>query len=141
MKMITQEWLNRASDDVETMKSLLTREDLTNIVAFHAQQAVEKSLKALIEEYEIGFIRTHDVERLYELLVPYHLVIEDSNLFERLNTVYIESRYPGDIGLLPYGKPTLDDARILYNFAMTVHDVVCAMLAAQRQIASADRTE
>ena len=31
---------------------------------------------------------------------------------------YIDSRYPGDMGLLPYGKPTLEDAKEFHEFAL-----------------------
>ena len=34
-----------------------------------------------------------------------------------LDSLYIDARYPGDFGLLPDGKPTLDDAQAFYNFA------------------------
>ncbi len=54
MKLITQEWLDRAADDLETIRQLLHHETrLTNVVSFHAQQAVEKTLKAIIEEWDI----------------------------------------------------------------------------------------
>lgn len=50
MKAITREWLARAADDLAAARLLLTQENLTNVVAFHAQQTVEKILKAAIEE-------------------------------------------------------------------------------------------
>jgi HEPN domain-containing protein len=34
------------------------------MVAFHSQQAVEKTMKGIIEEFEIGFVKTHNLERL-----------------------------------------------------------------------------
>ena len=55
MKLITKEWLRRARDDLDVAKEIIVREHLTNMVAFHSQQAVEKSLKAIVEEFEIGF--------------------------------------------------------------------------------------
>ena len=38
------------------------------MVAFHSQQCIEKSLKAVIEEYEIGSVRIHNLERLFEIV-------------------------------------------------------------------------
>jgi HEPN domain-containing protein len=35
-------------------------EYLAHMVAFHSQQCIEKSLKAIIEEYELGHIRIHN---------------------------------------------------------------------------------
>ena len=46
MKTITQSWLNYAEIDLETWKKLLNDEFLTNSVAFHAQQTVEKCFKS-----------------------------------------------------------------------------------------------
>jgi HEPN domain-containing protein len=37
------------------MEALLGRDELTAVVAFHAQQCVEKVLKTIIEEYERVF--------------------------------------------------------------------------------------
>lgn len=38
-------------------------------------------------------------------------------MLDRLDAVYIESRYPGEMGLLPHGKPTQAEAKCFYNFA------------------------
>lgn len=48
MKQLTREWFNAAEDNLITMENLLDNPILTNIVAFHSQQAVEKSIKAII---------------------------------------------------------------------------------------------
>jgi hypothetical protein len=53
MKKITEHWLNIAMDDLLAAKQLLTVDGLTNLVAFHAQQCIEKSMKALIEEISL----------------------------------------------------------------------------------------
>jgi HEPN domain-containing protein len=49
-----------------------------------------------------------------------------------LNKLYIESRYPSSFGLLPYGKPTLEDAKKFYEFANEVFDKVCEILGVDR---------
>lgn len=128
MKQITKAWLDRALDDLDTIEQLLGKEHLTNVVSFHAQQAVEKTLKALIEELEIGFVRTHNLSRLYALVKPHYDVIQDMDMLDRLDEVYTESRYPGVIGLLPYGKPTREDARRFYGFAKAVYERVTTWL-------------
>lgn len=117
MKPTTHEWLTRAAEDLAAAQVLLSRPDLTNAVAFHAQQAVEKALKAVIEEMDLGFVRTHSLTRLYELVRPHYPIIGDMDMLDRLDAVYIEARYPGDMGLLPTGKPTLDEATELFGFA------------------------
>ena len=47
MKKISQEWLKSAEDDLEAIDEMIKNKSLTNIVAFHAQQAIEKSLNPL----------------------------------------------------------------------------------------------
>jgi hypothetical protein len=37
----------------------------------------------------------------------------DVNIIKRLDEVYISTRYPGDLGLIPSGKPTVKDAKEL----------------------------
>jgi len=41
-----------------------------------------------------------------------------------LGDLYIDSRYPGDLGLLPNGKPTLADVKEYYEFAKDICDKV-----------------
>ncbi len=81
MKLITKEWLDRALDDLEAIEELLKREHLTNVAAFHAQQAVEKTLKAVIEEVGIGLRKTHNLLRLDELIRPHYPIIQDMEMF------------------------------------------------------------
>jgi HEPN domain-containing protein len=62
-----------------------------------------------------------------------YLDIKDENILEDLNELYIDSRYPGDMGLLPYGKPTIVDAKEFYEFANSVFDRVCKILEIDKQ--------
>ena len=48
MKNQTREWLKAAEDDLNVISLIQTREDLTHIVAFHAQQATEKAFKGVL---------------------------------------------------------------------------------------------
>ena len=52
MKKITKDWLLSAESDLLLIKQILGQESLTHQVAFHVQQAIEKSFKAVIEEYD-----------------------------------------------------------------------------------------
>jgi HEPN domain-containing protein len=117
MKLITEEWLRRARDDLDVAKEIIVKEHLTNMVAFHSQQAVEKSLKAIVEEFEIGFVKIHNLERLLGMIRNHMNLDVDLNIIKKLDEVYISTRYPGDLGLLPSGKPTIQDAKELLDFA------------------------
>ena len=131
MNMLTGEWLQAAQHDVDLIEAILHRDDLTHLVAFHAEQAVEKVFKALLEEYDLEFPKIHNLVTLYGLvknLLPPAMVPIEIETLNTLNTLYIDSRYPGEFGLLPDGKPTLADARELYQFAQELHASVSAML-------------
>jgi HEPN domain-containing protein len=128
MKAITREWLDRAKDDLLAASLLLTQPELTNMVAFHAQQAVEKSLKACLEEADIAAVKTHSLTHLYGLLELHLSLLLDQDMLDRLEAVYIESRYPGEMGLLPYGKPTEKEAKQFYDFAQHFYEQVQTVL-------------
>lgn len=119
MKTITREWLNAASDDLIAMEVMSGREDITNMVAFHAQQAIEKSFKAVVEEFNLGNIKTHQLESLYAKILPLLSGFNETILAE-LDTVYIEARYPGDLGLMPNGKPSCEEAEIYREEAIKI---------------------
>lgn len=65
-----------------------------SIVCFHAQQAVEKCLKAVLFTHQIEFRRTHNLVTLAELLraAGIEVPINDSEL-ARLNPYAVEFRY------------------------------------------------
>lgn len=120
MKQTTREWLNAAGDDLKTIESLLDNSLLTNIIAFHAQQAIEKSLKAIIEEKSIVFIKTHNLQTLFMKLEELIQFSVNERIISELDRLYVDARYPGDMGLMPYGKPTLDEAEIYFQEALKI---------------------
>lgn len=128
MKAITREWLAKAAEDLAAAQALLAHTDLTNIVAFHAQQAVEKVLKAVIEELDLGPVKTHSLTRLYALVRSRYAVITDLDMLDRLEAVYIEARYPGEMGLLPGGKPSQEEAADFCSFARKLFERLCSEL-------------
>lgn len=128
MKEISREWLKAAVDDLGTITEIIDNEQLTNIVAFHAQQAVEKSLKAIIEEFDLEMSKIHNLQRLFEIVKDHLSLSIDPIIVESLDRLYIDARYPGELGLLPHGKPALKDAEKFYNFAKTFYEAVYRLL-------------
>ena len=108
MKKISKDWLIAANDDLIAAKTLVTNEQLTHIAAFHCQQCIEKSLKAMIEELNLQSVRSHDLLRLQKI-AGISVSEKEQTLLAIINEVYIDSRYPGDLGLLPHGKPTIKE--------------------------------
>ena len=126
-RTLAKEWLSAAKDDLMTIMAILNNEHLTNIVAFHAQQSIEKSLKSILEYNGETIPRKHDLLVLSALTSRY-LTLNDIKLLDTLNDLYTESRYPGDLGLLPNGKPSIDDAKGFYEFARDVYESVNSLL-------------
>lgn len=124
---LSQEWLKSAYSDLVVIDSIVDNDIVTHMTAFHAQQAVEKSLKAILESKKITVPKKHDI-RMLKKLVSEYIIIDDDYILDALNTLYLDSRYPSSFGLLPEGKPTLDEAKEFYNFAQNVFNEVCSIL-------------
>jgi len=105
-----QQWTEKADNDLRSAEFILTMEKDCpyDIVCFHAQQAVEKYLKALLVKENIEFPRTHDLIILFNMIPSKNtLTIEKHDLLA-LNRYSVESRYPGD--LEPYSLEEAMDA-------------------------------
>ena len=95
---VAKEWIARAEDDWVTASHVLKlgKDCPTGSVCFHAQQCVEKYLKAVHVLNGREFPRTHDIEELFALLPVLQrppLRIEDQGL---LSTYAVSVRYPTD---------------------------------------------
>jgi len=121
MKKIVKDWLVSAEGDLLLIKEIIDLENLSHLSAFHAQQAIEKSFKAIVEEFELGFIKTHSLETLYKLVKPVFSIKIELDLLILLDQLYIDSRYPGEMGLLPDGKPTVDESTKFFNLAKMIN--------------------
>jgi len=130
MLKIYKEWLKAANDDLILLDEIIDNPYITNLTAFHSQQAVEKTLKAYLEAKGNKVPKIHKIQTLIDR-VDLDLT-QDDELIQLLDTLYIESRYPGDMGLLPYGKPTIDDAKRFYEFANRVFNEVCEILGVDK---------
>jgi len=126
-KTIALEWLKAANDDLVLISNIIENAGLTHLVAFHCQQAIEKSFKAILEYNSSSVPKKHDLLALKDLIFDY-LKIENEDMLESLNSLYIESRYPGSLGLLPNGRPTVEDAKEFYSFAKNIYDSVNKLL-------------
>jgi len=117
MKETTRQWLEFAEKDLKACEKLLDDTFLTNVVAFHSQQVIEKCFKAIIEESNLQLPRIHSLSRLYGLIQNTTSFDIDLLMLQKADTVYSSSRYPIDLGLMPDGNPTLQYAQQLFEFA------------------------
>ena len=130
MRKATLAWFNSAEMDLENIAQIIRLEHLTPVIAFHAQQCVEKCFKAILEENLKKVPKDHSTIRLYALIKELVVLEVDMGLLTDLDSLYIDARYPGELGLLPEGKPTATDAAQFYEFSKAVHAKVKRILSA-----------
>ncbi|MGE4343878.1 MAG: HEPN domain-containing protein [Geoalkalibacter sp.] len=129
MKKLTEEWLRAAKDDLDVIEKILGEAHLSHITAFHAQQCIEKAFKAVYEEHGIESRKIHNLITLYGGIEEVLSQEMDLALLKTLDSLYIEARYPGELGLLPSGRPSLADAEKFYNYTKSVYQGVRTLLA------------
>ena len=90
-----REWLRRAQSDLALARAKPEGVYLEDL-CFHAQQAAEKAIKALLIRRDIKFPYTHDLGKLLSLLEQAASQLPDSiRQAERLTRFAVEARYPG----------------------------------------------
>jgi HEPN domain-containing protein len=105
---VVRGWVEKAESDLSTAVLVLQAggQRQADTIAFHAQQCVEKYLKALLSSEGIDFPKTHDVGQLI-LLLPRSALADLSPEEQRRLTLYATvTRYPGD-----YEPVTTHEAR------------------------------
>jgi Uncharacterized conserved protein related to C-terminal domain of eukaryotic chaperone, SACSIN len=90
-------WLSFAVGDLEAARSQRGRRVRPRIVAFQAQQAAEKALKAALILEGIEPRRTHDLDDLRDRLPDGWRVKRRVPDLGRLSDYAAESRYPDDL--------------------------------------------
>jgi HEPN domain-containing protein len=97
VRRLAAEWMRKAHLDLLAVERLRDDGALRDIAVFHAQQAVEKYLKALLTWRQVEFPRTHEIRRLLELMREVEAHVAESLQDARwLDPFGVEIRYPGD---------------------------------------------
>lgn len=121
---IVQEWLHKAEGDFIATKMLLEPNDekLYDTVCFHAQQCIEKLLKAVLIHHGQPFPKIHDLKRLAEL-VNSVLGKECIDLYEMgtLSVLGYECRYPG-------ASAIKEDAQEAFDICSTAREKILEIL-------------
>ena len=118
-------WMAKADLDFDTAVRLVAEERFRDIVVFHAQQAAEKYLKALLTRHQIEFPKTHVIRRLLIILGPVEPgIVEELDDANWLSPFGAEIRYPGDRSQTVPG-----DQLRAQQLAQKVRDAVMATLA------------
>jgi HEPN domain-containing protein len=99
MKTLTREWIEKAEADFRTATRELRARKGPNYdaVCFHAQQCVEKYLKARLQEADAGFEKTHNLIALLEEVLRIEPLWESMRTtLALLNAFGVAYRYPGE---------------------------------------------
>ncbi len=124
-----RKWVEKAENDLSTAARTLkppTAKCPTDTVCFHAQQCVEKYLKALLTWRNLSFPRTHDIAELVARLPQRDrpaLTVAESETLTRYATV---TRYPGD-----YEPISVAEARQAVKIARRVRKQIRSRLPKQ----------
>jgi HEPN domain-containing protein/predicted nucleotidyltransferase len=94
---LVREWLFRAEQDLLAAERVAAPPPLVNVVAFHAQQAAEKALKAYLVWHDRPLRKTHLLDALLEECVQ---ISDDlaslASAARTLSPYAIAGRYPDD---------------------------------------------
>lgn len=123
-----ERWLLFAREDLRAAEILL-REDVFSLSCFHAQQAVEKALKATLSflDAEQSLPRTHSISELADRLGDLRARFPEG--LDELDSFYIPTRYPDALpGTLPGGLPGVAEANGTLEIAIEVLSVVGTLI-------------
>ncbi|MCH8540755.1 MAG: HEPN domain-containing protein [Opitutales bacterium] len=99
MNALIQEWIEKAESDfaTATRERRVRKSPNFDAVCFHAQQCIEKYLKAILVTHQKPFQKTHDLEFLLtEILTIYPSLEASREDFQLLTQYAVHYRYPGE---------------------------------------------
>ena len=107
-----QDWLSYALSDLELAELIAGRSNQTHNVCYHAQQAAEKALKAVLYLEARDAPHSHRLQDILELVSTvwglHTLDVDWSGL-----SAHIGARYPGDEPSQAEAEQALNDARLI----------------------------
>ncbi|HVM49124.1 MAG TPA: HEPN domain-containing protein [Candidatus Acidoferrum sp.] len=116
MKPTTREWVKKAENDFKVATQIIgrRRDVVADAACFHAQQCVEKYLKARLLEAGIAFPRTHDLRQLLNACLQAEpLWSAYAQILDRMSNYAVDFRYPGQ-------SATLREARLAVKHCRSV---------------------
>ncbi|MFA5879321.1 MAG: HEPN domain-containing protein [Candidatus Margulisiibacteriota bacterium] len=120
MGKILSEWLELAKIDLTSAEVLMNSpKHVSSVSIYLSHQAVEKSLKYLLSQYQEPILKTHDLMKLLSQLIKH---VEALNGFiydiQELDQYYPKLRYPtGD-------KFTNEEAKHCFEIASKIFDLI-----------------
>jgi HEPN domain-containing protein len=95
---IIQQWVQKAESDFASAKRLFTESESCSYdtVCFHAQQCVEKYIKALLLQHRVNFPKSHDIGELIGLVPEGRQIPLTPEEQSKISFYAIAGRYPID---------------------------------------------
>lgn len=92
---LARRFLALADQDIKTFEVLIERDDIADSqIGFHAQQAIEKCLKAVLTINKVEFRKTHDLDELLTLLESNNISLPPyADKLDELNPYAVALRY------------------------------------------------
>ena len=125
---LVRQWLAKAEEDFGVARHLIHENSpYLATVGFHAQQAAEKYLKAFLVWRQVEFPKTHDLDKLLDLVA-----VEENALAASLPDVSVltdygvDIRYPGD-----QREISRQEARIAVEVAKKVREAILESMPAE----------
>ncbi|MFN2421704.1 MAG: HEPN domain-containing protein [Gemmatimonadota bacterium] len=111
---VLQQWVEKAENDLRNAEHTLKlgAEGPLDTVCFHAQQCVEKYVKAVLALHAIDFPKIHDIAELVASMPDPSVIGLSSPEQERLTDYATVTRYPGN-----YNPITLSEAAAAVEIA------------------------
>lgn len=116
------DWIERAKEDLEAARLLLTHDVTRDAAAFHCQQCIEKALKGYLLYRTGNGADGHNLTWLCKQAIQ-----SDARFYEwldesaALNRYYIETRYPADIPM----ELTPERVERAFRMAESMYDFIC----------------
>ncbi len=120
-----QQWFKRADNDLKSItNNLKDSEPPTDIICFHAQQAIEKYIKGALIHFGQHITKTHDLIFLLNSISGYiPELVKLKNELKEISRCAVEVRYPD----IMY-EPTIEEAKKAYEVALNVKDIILKIL-------------
>lgn len=117
---LIQSWLMKAAHDLETAKIVASQlPDYDDVIAFHCQQAIEKSFKGYLVFLDIEFKPVHDLGYLLNLTATkdgsFDIYYED---VDKISRYAVQIRYPDTI--IKLTRPQIQEALNIADLMFTL---------------------
>ena len=119
---LTLEWIGKAEEDaaVAERENRVRKQPSPGAVCYHAQQCIEKYLKAVLQEQGLPIPKIHDLTSLRERCQPDRLgALPDRDGLVSLTRFATHFRYPGESATIEDAKQAI---RLMRQFRSVLRD-------------------